>query len=282
MISQPSNNCSVHIYIHAVESMPFHRPPGMDDNNNSYTRARELVSRAARDYTCFCTCRLLPISASTRKKEKESYVHTPFLVRINAIEGKVRPSHVHALAARFESRDRPFCQLTTEWRLLGQLRLFTTGSQQGRDKTRSYHQSFRFLRNRDAVQEHPLRRKNKAYDNIVITYRSQQLKSSTKDCIIFSFLVLIKSLKNDESLSHFISFTMIYLSGGKVRIKVILLERIRFYKCFDIDTACLKLTLYKQLISCKTSDIVACRWTYKLLVETEKVWEIQVRLQCIE
>lgn len=49
-----------------------------------------------------------------RKTKKESCAHTPFLVRINTTEGKVRPSHVHALAACLESRDRPFCQLTAD------------------------------------------------------------------------------------------------------------------------------------------------------------------------
>jgi len=86
----------------------------MDDNNNSNTGVQELISRAARDYTCFCTCQLLPIGTGARETEEECYVHTPFLVRINAIEGKVRPSHVHALATRLESRDRPFCQLTID------------------------------------------------------------------------------------------------------------------------------------------------------------------------
>ena len=73
-----------------------------------------------------------------RKTKKESYACTPSLVRINTIEGKVRASHVHALAARLESRDRSFCQLTSVRRLLGQLRLLTADPWQGHDKTRSY------------------------------------------------------------------------------------------------------------------------------------------------
>jgi len=44
----------------------------MDDNNNSYTGAQELISRAARDYTCFCTCQLLPIGAGARETEKSA------------------------------------------------------------------------------------------------------------------------------------------------------------------------------------------------------------------
>jgi len=66
------------------------------------------------------------------------------------MEGKVRPSHVHALAARLESRDRSFCQLTFVRRLLGQLRLFTADPWQGHDKTRSY-------RKREAFDSQKLR-----------------------------------------------------------------------------------------------------------------------------
>lgn len=96
-----------------IESMPLHR------DTRTWTiiviPISTGVSRAARDCICFCTCRLLPISANARKTEKESHAYMPFLVRINAIEGKVWSSHVHAPATHLESRDHSFCQLTTTW-----------------------------------------------------------------------------------------------------------------------------------------------------------------------
>jgi len=69
--------------------------------------------------------RLLPIAIPGSRetggeREKDSYARMPFLARINAIEGKVRASHVHAPATRLESRDRSFRQLASARRLRGQ------------------------------------------------------------------------------------------------------------------------------------------------------------------
>lgn len=73
----------------------------MDDNN------KFLYLRAGASITCCTWLHVLlhvPVIADHcgHKTEKERYAYTPFLARINTIEGKVWPSHVHALVARFE------------------------------------------------------------------------------------------------------------------------------------------------------------------------------------